>query len=57
VVTQLPVEKWHAAMADPTLAESVLDRLCQASHRIAMKGPSQRKRQPGPIEDPEEAAK
>lgn len=57
MVTQLPVEKWHAAMADPTLAESVLDRLCQASHRIAMKGPSQRKRQPGPIEDPEEAAK
>ncbi len=51
VASQLPVEKWHAAMADPTLAEAVLDRLCAASHRIAMKGPSQRRRQPGPVED------
>jgi DNA replication protein DnaC len=46
VVSQLPVEKWHAAMADPTLAEAVLDRVLQASHRIALKGPSLRKRQP-----------
>lgn len=53
VASQLPVDKWHAAMADPTLAESILDRLCQASHRIAMKGPSQRRRQPEPLEDPE----
>lgn len=27
-------------MADPTLAEALLDRVLQASHRIAMKGPS-----------------
>jgi DNA replication protein DnaC len=33
-------------MADPTLAEAVLDRVLQASHRIALKGPSLRKRQP-----------
>ena len=46
VVSQLPVEKWHAAMSDPTLAEAVLDRILQSSHRIAMKGPSMRKRQP-----------
>ena len=49
--SQLPVDNWHAAMADPTLAEAILDRLCAASHRIAMKGPSQRKRQPGPIHE------
>jgi DNA replication protein DnaC len=48
VVSQLPVEKWHAAMADPTLAEAVLDRVLQASHRITVKGPSMRKRQPEP---------
>lgn len=54
VASQLPVDNWHAAMADPTLAEAVLDRLCAASHRIVMKGPSQRKRQPGPL-DQEEA--
>ncbi|MDQ6613203.1 MAG: IS21-like element helper ATPase IstB [Actinomycetota bacterium] len=51
VASQLPVERWHAAMADPTLAEAILDRLCQASHRITMKGNSQRRRQPGPIND------
>jgi DNA replication protein DnaC len=44
--SQLPVEKWHTAMADPTLADAVLDRLCQAAHRITLKGPSMRKRQP-----------
>ena len=34
-------------MVDPTLAEAVLDRFCQASIRIAMKGTSIRKLQPG----------
>ena len=53
VASQLPVDKWHAAMADPTLAEALLDRLCAASHRIAMKGPSQRRRQPDPVDDEE----
>ena len=53
VASQLPVEKWHVAMADPTLAEAVLDRVLQAAHRVAMKGPSQRKRQPEPAEGDE----
>jgi DNA replication protein DnaC len=52
VASQLPVDKWLAAMADPTLGEALLDRLCAASHRIVMKGPSQRRRQPGPTSDP-----
>jgi DNA replication protein DnaC len=46
VASQLPVDNWHPAMADPTLAEALLDRLLAASHRIAMKGPSMRQRQP-----------
>ena len=46
VASQLPIDNWHAAMADPTLAEALLDRLLAASHRIAMKGPSMRQRQP-----------
>ena len=47
VASQLPVDKWHPSMADPTLADAVLDRVCQAAHRIALKGASMRKRQPG----------
>jgi len=46
VASQLPVDNWHAAMADPTLAEALLDRLLANSHRVAMKGPSMRQRQP-----------
>ncbi len=46
IASQLPVDKWHPSMADPTLADAVLDRACQAAHRIAMKGSSMRKRQP-----------
>ena len=33
VASQLPVDKWHPSMADPTLADAVLDRVCQAAHR------------------------
>lgn len=51
VASQLPVERWHAAMADPTLGEALLDRVLQASHRIAMKGPSMRRRQPSSREE------
>jgi DNA replication protein DnaC len=54
VASQLPVDKWHAAMADPTLSEAVLDRLLQSAHRIALNGPSMRKRQPGPLPGPGE---
>lgn len=46
VASQMPVEKWRAAMADPTLAEAVLDRVLHAAHRIALKGSSMRRRQP-----------
>jgi DNA replication protein DnaC len=50
VVSQLPVEHWHEAMADPTLGEAILDRVLQASYRIALKGPSMRRREPGAVD-------
>jgi DNA replication protein DnaC len=46
VVSQLPPNSWLAAMADPTLAEAVTDRALQAAHRVTLKGPSMRQRQP-----------
>jgi DNA replication protein DnaC len=48
VASQLPVDAWHAAMADPTLAEAILDRLLTQAHRIALKGASRRRRDPVP---------
>ncbi|MGI0129053.1 MAG: IS21-like element helper ATPase IstB [Thermoplasmata archaeon] len=46
VASQLPVDAWHGAMADPTLAEAVLDRVLHQAHRIALKGASLRRREP-----------
>jgi DNA replication protein DnaC len=48
VVSQLPVEHWHAALAagDPTLADAILDRLVHNAHRLELKGASMRRRQP-----------
>jgi DNA replication protein DnaC len=52
VVSQLPVEAWHTALAggDPTLADAILDRLVQHAHRLPLTGASMRRRQP-PAED------
>jgi DNA replication protein DnaC len=46
VVSQLPVDSWHQAVPDPTLADAILDRLVQNAHRIVLKGGSMRRRQP-----------
>lgn len=50
LTSQLPVANWHARIADPTLADSILDRLVHNAHRIELKGESLRKkraRKPG----------
>jgi len=41
--SQLPVEKWHDYIGDPTIADAVLDRVVHAAHRIELKGESMRK--------------
>jgi DNA replication protein DnaC len=54
VVSQLPVENWHAALAagDPTLADAILDRLVHNAHRLELNGASMRRRQPLAEEPP-----
>lgn len=44
VTGQLPVAHWHEAMADPTLADAIVDRLVHTAHHITLKGESMRKR-------------
>jgi DNA replication protein DnaC len=53
VISQLPVENWHPALAagDPTLADAILDRLVHNAHRLALKGGSMRRHQPPPPEE------
>jgi DNA replication protein DnaC len=43
VTSQLPVEHWHDIIADPTIADAILDRLVHNAHRLALKGESLRK--------------
>ena len=34
VTSQLPVEQWHEAIANPTIADAILDRLVHNAHRL-----------------------
>jgi DNA replication protein DnaC len=43
VTSQLPVEQWHEAIANPTVADAILDRLVHNAHRLTLKGDSLRK--------------
>ena len=44
LTSQLPVEKWHAQIGDPTVADSILDRLVHNAYRIELSGESIRKK-------------
>jgi len=45
VTSQLPVKHWHNILADPTLADAILDRLVHNGYKIELKGESMRKKQ------------
>ena len=44
ITSQLPVEHWHEAIGDPTLADAILDRLVHNAYTIAWHGESMRTR-------------
>lgn len=43
VTSQLPVKHWHDILADPTLADAILDRLVHNAYKLELKGESMRK--------------
>jgi DNA replication protein DnaC len=45
VTSQLPVEHWHEALGDPTLADAILDRLVHNAYKMNLRGESMRKAQ------------
>ena len=45
VTSQLPVKHWHETVADPTLADAILDRLVHNAYKLVLDGDSMRKKQ------------
>lgn len=43
IIGQLPPNKWHAYIKEPTIADAICDRVLHNAHRIVLKGPSRRK--------------
>jgi len=44
VTSQIPVDRWHDIVGDPTLADAILDRLLHNAHRLELRGDSLRKK-------------
>ena len=45
ITSQLPVKHWHEIIADPTLADAILDRLVHNAYKLELSGESMRKKQ------------
>lgn len=43
ISSQLPVSTWYEIIGESTIADAILDRLVNSSHRIDLKGESLRK--------------
>lgn len=43
VTSQLPIEKWHEYLGDPTLADAIMDRLVHNAYKLPLRGESMRK--------------
>jgi DNA replication protein DnaC len=47
LTSQLPIASWHKQIGDPTIADSILDRLVHSAYRFELSGESMRKKQGG----------
>ena len=48
LTSQVPVDKWHEVIGDPTYADAILDRFVHHAHRINLAGDSLRRTRPRP---------
>ena len=44
ITSQVPVDRWHDLIGDPTLADAILDRVVHNAHRIQLRGESLRRK-------------
>ena len=47
ITSQVPVDRWHEIIGDPTLADAILDRIVHAAYRIDLDGETLRKPERG----------
>ncbi len=45
ISSQLPIDKWYELIGESTVADAILDRIINTSHRINLKGESMRKKE------------
>jgi DNA replication protein DnaC len=43
ITSQLDIQMWYDYIAQPTIADAIMDRLINTSHHVELKGPSMRK--------------
>lgn len=43
ITSQVPVDRWHEVIGDPTLGDAILDRIVHAAYKIDLSGESMRK--------------
>ncbi|WP_210285091.1 IS21-like element helper ATPase IstB [Mesorhizobium neociceri] len=55
VTSQVPVDRWWEIIANPTLADAILDRLVHNAYRIDLTGESMRKQRPPIVPESTEA--
>jgi len=55
LTSQVPISHWHDQVGDPTIADSILDRLVHNAHRIELSGASIRKSKATPTRHAEES--
>src|SRR5271163_2222055 len=44
ITSQIPVDRWHDLIGEPTLADAILDRTIHNAHRLQLSGDSLRKK-------------
>jgi DNA replication protein DnaC len=42
ITSQLPIDKWHQWIGDPTIADAILDRLVRNAYKVELTGPTRR---------------
>ena len=44
ITSQIPVDRWHELIGDPTIGDAILDRIVHNAHRIQLRGDSLRRK-------------